>query len=241
MSKILAIFVPVRDICLTTASYVSCIFADPYDGPTATEAVLHCTKELLRAGCYEVSLGDTIGVGSPTDVRRLITYLANNGIPLEKLAGHFHDTYGQAVANVWEAYNCGLRVFDSSVGGLGGCPFAPGAKGNVASEDLVYMFHNARIETGVDLSKLVDTGLWISRQFSTSSCNRISTAITGNPKLLKSSTEKTRFSKNVPVQWVLVSKREGVVLYSDSDMERDNKETYPDMSSGNGLSHLLAR
>lgn len=100
-------------------------------------------KELLDVGCYEVSLGDTLGVGSPSNVRTLLIYLLSNGIPLEKLAGHFHDTYGQAVANVWEAYSHGTRVFDSSVAGLGGCPFAEGAKGNVASEDLVYMFHNA--------------------------------------------------------------------------------------------------
>lgn len=110
-------------------------------------------------GCYEVSLGDTVGIGSPSDVRTLITYLLENGIPLEKLAGHFHDTYGQAVANVWEAYNCGLRVFDSSVAGLGECPFAKGAKGNVASEDLVYMSHNAGISTGIELSTLVQTGV----------------------------------------------------------------------------------
>ena len=132
-------------------------------------------KELLDAGCYEVSLGDTLGVASPSNVRSLISFLFDNDIPREKLAGHFHDTYGQAAANVWEAYNCGLRVFDSSIAGLGGCPFAPGAKGNVATEDLVYMFHNAGIDTGVNLSKLVDTGVWISEQLTkaTGSCARI--------------------------------------------------------------------
>lgn len=156
-------------------SYVSCIFSDPYDGPTPPSKVLHCVKALLDAGCYEVSLGDTLGIGSPLDVRNLVTYLTDRGIPAEKLAGHFHDTYGQAVANVWEAYCCGIRVFDSSVGGLGGCPFAPGAKGNVASEDVVCMFHGAGIETGVDLAELVNIGDWISRMVGKPNASHVGT------------------------------------------------------------------
>lgn len=115
-------------------------------------------------GCYEVSLGDTTGAGTPAKVATLIRYLEKNGVPLERLAGHFHDTYGQAVANVLQAYICGIKVFDASVGGLGGCPFAPGAKGNVATEDLVLMFHNAGIQTGIDLADLVATGNWINQQ-----------------------------------------------------------------------------
>jgi hydroxymethylglutaryl-CoA lyase len=115
-------------------------------------------------GCYEVSLGDTTGAGTPAKVATLIRYLEKNGIPLERLAGHFHDTYGQAVANVLQAYICGIRVFDASVGGLGGCPFAPGAKGNVATEDVVLMFQNAGIQTGVNLTELVATGNWINQQ-----------------------------------------------------------------------------
>ncbi|CAI7631287.1 unnamed protein product [Penicillium palitans] len=157
---------------IAVRGYVSCLFLDPYDGPTQPASVLRCVKELLDAGCYEVSLGDTLGVASPSNVRSLISFLFDNDIPREKLAGHFHDTYGQAAANVWEAYNCGLRVFDSSIAGLGGCPFAPGAKGNVATEDLVYMFHNAGINTGVDLSKLVDTGVWISEHLTKTTGSR---------------------------------------------------------------------
>lgn len=154
-------------------SYVSCIFKDPYDGPTPASAVLRCIKALLDMGCYEVSLGDTLGVGFPFSVRDLLQYLTNdNGIPMDRLAGHFHDTHGGAVANVWEAYQCGMRVFDSSVSGLGGCPFAPGAKGNAASEDLVYMFHNAGIDTGINLLKLVRTGVWISHQLQRSNESR---------------------------------------------------------------------
>jgi hydroxymethylglutaryl-CoA lyase len=168
-------------------------------------------KELLDAGCYEISLGDTLGVGSPSDVRTLITYLLNNDIPLEKLAGHFHDTYGQAVANVWEAYNCGLRVFDSSVAGLGGCPFAEGAKGNVASEDLVYMFHNAGISTGIDLSKLVQTGVWISQQLSKTNASRAGTALAIKSKATSKTTSKP--SNDPSLKWDLVSETEGLQLH----------------------------
>ena len=192
-------------------SYVSCIFADPYDGPTQPSSVLRCVKELLDVGCYEVSLGDTLGVGSPSNVRSLIKYLLNNGIPREKLAGHFHDTYGQAVANVWEAYNCGLQVFDSSIAGLGGCPFAPGAKGNVASEDLVYMFHNAGIHTGVDLSKLVESGVWISEQLSKINGSRAGTALAVKSKL--TSSVKSKPSKDTSLQWNFAKETEGLQLH----------------------------
>jgi len=141
---------------------VSCIFSDPYDGPTDPAAVLHTVSSLFSYGCYEVLLGDTVGVGCPQDVRNLLTYLKEGGVDISKLAGHFHDTYGQAVANAWAAYELGVRTFDSAISGLGGCPFAPGAKGNVATEDLVYSFHKAGIQTGLDLSKLSATGEWIS-------------------------------------------------------------------------------
>lgn len=166
-------------------------------------------QALLDAGCYEVSLGDTLGVGSPANVRTLIQYLTNHGVPIDKLAGHFHDTYGQAVANVWEAYNLGLRVFDSSVGGLGGCPFAPGAKGNVASEDLVYMFHNAGISTGVDLPKLVETGEWISAQLSQANSSRAGKALS-----IKTQSKSKRTSPTPsPLKWTLISTPEGLTLH----------------------------
>ncbi|KAJ5141206.1 hypothetical protein N7526_002201 [Penicillium atrosanguineum] len=196
---------------IAVRGYVSCIFADPYDGPTQPSSVLRCVKELLDAGCYEVSLGDTLGVGSPSNVRSLITYLLNNNISAEKLAGHFHDTYGQAVANVWEAYNCGLQVFDSSIAGLGGCPFAPGAKGNVASEDLVYMFHNAGINTGVDLSKLVETGVWISEQLSRTNGSRAGTALAVKSKAMSS--RKSKPPEDPSLQWDLAKETEGLQLH----------------------------
>ncbi len=128
-------------------------------------------------GCYEISLGDTIGTAVPTQVHNIVSFLIGAGIPAARLAGHFHDTYGQAVANVWAAYNCGLRVFDSSVAGLGGCPYAPGAKGNLATEDLVYSLHNAGIDTGVELSQLVDIGSWISQQISVPNSSRAGNAL----------------------------------------------------------------
>ena len=128
-------------------------------------------------GCYEISLGDTTGVGTASLVQQLIQYLVHGGVSVGVLAGHFHDTYGQAVSNVWQAYQCGVTVFDSSVGGLGGCPFAPGAKGNVATEDLVYMFQQSRICTGIDLFKLVEVGDWISQQLSKPNESRAGAAL----------------------------------------------------------------
>ncbi|KKK21619.1 hypothetical protein P175DRAFT_0434914 [Aspergillus ochraceoroseus IBT 24754] len=143
--------------------YISCIFTDPFSSAATTppSAVLHCTKELLSMGCYEISLGDTLGTATPGQVRSLLAYLSLHGIPMARLAGHFHDTYGRGLANVWEAYRCGIRVFDSSVAGLGGCPFAPGAAGNVATEDVVEMFCREGIETGVDWGRLLETRAWV--------------------------------------------------------------------------------
>ncbi|CRG83578.1 hydroxymethylglutaryl-CoA lyase [Talaromyces islandicus] len=152
------------DSGIAVRGYVSCIFVDPYNGRTEPSSVLRCAKELLDMGCYEVSLGDTTGAGTPAKVTSLIRYLERGGIPLDRLAGHFHDTHGQGTVNVLQAYLCGIRVFDASAGGLGGCPFAPGAKGNVSTEDLVFMFHNAGINTGVNLAELVETGKWITER-----------------------------------------------------------------------------
>jgi hydroxymethylglutaryl-CoA lyase len=128
-------------------------------------------------GCYEISLGDTLGAGTACDVTRLLEYLYSNGVPAEKLAGHFHDTYGQAVSNAWTAFQLGVRAFDSSVGGLGGCPYAPGAKGNVATEDLVYLFERAGVRTNVNLVELAKTGQWISEQLGKSNDSRVGTAL----------------------------------------------------------------
>lgn len=144
-------------------SVVSCIFSDPFSGPTAPKDVLRVVQQLLDMGCYEVGLGDTLGVGTPKDTQSLLDALLQD-IPADRLAGHFHDTYGQAIANLYRAYELGLRSFDSSIAGLGGCPYAPGARGNVATEDVVYTLEKAGVNTGVDLDKLVEVGQWISEQ-----------------------------------------------------------------------------
>jgi hydroxymethylglutaryl-CoA lyase len=167
---------------IAVRGYISCVFACPFDGPTPPAAVHDCTRQLLDMGCYEVSLGDTVGVGVPTDTLKLFRYLIDAGIPVSKLAGHFHDTYGQAIANAWAAYETGVRTFDSSVGGLGGCPYAPGAKGNVATEDLVYSLHQAGVDTGVDLAKLCGIGDWITRELSIANSSRAGAALVSKQK-----------------------------------------------------------
>ena len=139
------------------------------------------SKALLDMGCFEISLGDTLGIGTPEDIRRLLTVLLNE-IRSQKLAGHFHDTFGQATANVIAAYQMGLRTFDSSVSGLGGCPYSPGAKGNVATEDIVYAFSRMGVDTGVDLAKLTRIGAWISTQLGIPNGSRAGAALLAREK-----------------------------------------------------------
>jgi hydroxymethylglutaryl-CoA lyase len=141
--------------------YVSCVVGCPYEGPIAPERVAHVAAALFDMGCYEVSLGDTIGVGTPGKTRAMIEACARR-VPMDKLAGHYHDTYGQALANIYASLEAGVRTFDASVAGLGGCPYAAGASGNVATEDVLYMLDGLGMKTGVDFDKVVDTGEWIS-------------------------------------------------------------------------------
>ena len=140
--------------------YVSCVLGCPYEGEVKPERVAEVAAALYEMGCYEVSLGDTIGVGTPGKARAMIEACARR-VPLERLAGHYHDTYGQALANIYASLELGLSTFDASIAGLGGCPYAAGASGNVATEDVVYMLHGLGIETGVDLRRLVEIGRWI--------------------------------------------------------------------------------
>lgn len=140
--------------------YVSCAIACPYEGPIAPPAVATVAAALHAMGCHEVSLGDTIGTGTPGTVARMVEAVAAR-VPVQVLAGHYHDTYGQALANILASLELGIATFDSSVAGLGGCPYAPGAAGNVASEDVVYMLDGMGIATGVDLALLVDAGAYI--------------------------------------------------------------------------------
>ena len=137
--------------------YVSCVLGCPYDGDVAPEQVASVARELYAMGCYEVSLGDTIGTGTAGKTRAMIEVVGRD-IPRDRLAGHFHDTYGQALANIYASLLEGISVFDSSVAGLGGCPYAKGATGNVSTEDVLYLMQGLGIETGVDMNQLIAAG-----------------------------------------------------------------------------------
>lgn len=141
--------------------YVSCVTDCPYDGPVAPARVAEVAGALYRMGCYEISLGDTIGKGTPGRVTAMLEAVSKE-VQRSALAIHCHDTYGQALANIYASLQFGVRVVDASVAGLGGCPYAPGASGNVATEDVVYLLHGLGIETGIDLSRLVAAGKFIS-------------------------------------------------------------------------------
>jgi len=143
-------------------AYVSTVCGCPYEGEVAPAAVVSLTRRLLELGATEISLGDTIGVGHPRQVQALVRAVAGEA-PLERIALHLHDTFGRALANVQAGYEAGVRTFDASLGGLGGCPYAPGASGNVATEDVVDLFERAGIATGIDQGRLVDTTHWLEQ------------------------------------------------------------------------------
>ncbi|KAJ5648682.1 hypothetical protein N7490_005054 [Penicillium lividum] len=182
---------------------ISCIFSDPYSGPTDPYAVLRVVKRLLDMGCYEVGLGDTLGVGTPANTKKLLEVLLKE-VPADKLAGHFHDTYGQGVANVVAAYSMGIRAFDTSVGGLGGCPYAKGAKGNVASEDVIYTLENSGISTGVNLSKLISVGEWISREIGIPYASRAGAALLAK-KIMATGTADSATKDKPTREWTTVT------------------------------------
>ncbi len=156
--------------------YVSCVVGCPYEGAVAPEKAAEVAKILYDMGCYEVSLGDTIGVGNPASVSRLLEACARH-VPMAKLAGHYHDTYGMAVANIYASLQMGLAVFDASVAGLGGCPYAKGASGNVATEDVVYLLEGLGISTGIDLQRLVEAGAFISAHLGRESASKAARAL----------------------------------------------------------------
>lgn len=188
-----------KDHGIRARGVISCVVACPYDGPTEPSKVLEIAKRFLQMGCYEVGLGDTIGVGTPYDIEKLLKVLLSE-IPAEKLAGHYHDTYGQAIANVVKSYEMGIRAFDSSVAGLGGCPFAKGAKGNLATEDMVYTFEKAGIKTGLDLQQLAEIGDWISKELSIPNNSRAGSAIVAKSR---STSSVSTPAVEVP-QWTVV-------------------------------------
>ncbi|WNV12438.1 hydroxymethylglutaryl-CoA lyase [Tardiphaga sp. 709] len=156
--------------------YVSCVLGCPYDGDVAPQAVVDVSKTLFDLGCYEVSLGDTIGVGTPSKARQMLRAVAGS-VPMPKLAMHFHDTYGQALANLYAGMEEGCRVVDSAAGGLGGCPYAPGATGNVGTEDVVYMLEGMGIATGVDMNKLLAATNTISALIGRPPVSRVASAL----------------------------------------------------------------
>jgi hydroxymethylglutaryl-CoA lyase len=156
--------------------YISCVLGCPYDGEVMPQAVVDVAGVLWELGCYEVSLGDTIGVGTPRKARELLRAVAGH-VPIAHLAMHFHDTYGQALANLYAGMEEGARVIDSAAGGLGGCPYAPGATGNVATEDVVYMLEGMGISTGVDLSRLVKATNEVSKLVGRSPVSRVAAAM----------------------------------------------------------------
>ena len=158
-------FAPIMEMAkkanIPVRGYVSCVVGCPYEGDTAPSAVAKVASELYEAGCYEISLGDTIGVGTPEGVRAMLDAVTKV-VPVKNLALHFHDTYGRALDNIFAGLEMGVSVVDSSVAGLGGCPYAPGSSGNVASEDVLNMLHRLGIETGVDVAAVEETSQFIS-------------------------------------------------------------------------------
>jgi hydroxymethylglutaryl-CoA lyase len=165
-----------REAGIKVRGYVSCVLGCPYQGEVAPAAVADVAWALFEMGCYEVSLGDTIGAGTPGKTQAMIEAVARR-VPIKKLAGHYHDTYGMAIANIHASLQMGVNVFDAAVGGLGGCPYAKGASGNVATEDVVWLLKGLGIDCGVDLDRLVDTAAWISTQLGRTPASKVAQAV----------------------------------------------------------------
>ncbi|HZH44478.1 MAG TPA: hydroxymethylglutaryl-CoA lyase [Lysobacter sp.] len=176
----LARFAPVmaraRQDGVRVRGYVSTVLGCPYQGAVPVEDVVRVARTLFDMGCYEISLGDTIGVGTPANARAMLKAVAQ-AVPMSALAVHFHDTYGQALANILACLEEGVRVVDSAVSGAGGCPYARGASGNVASEDVVYMLHGLGLQTGVDLDALAATGRWLAERLGRETGSKVGRAL----------------------------------------------------------------
>ena len=180
ISESLARFAPVLDAAkadgIKVRGYISCVVGCPYQGDVAPSEVARVAKALLEMGCYEISLGDTIGVGTPLKVNAMLDAVLKVA-PVEQLAVHFHDTYGQALTNIYVALSRGISVIDSAVAGLGGCPYAAGASGNVATEDVVYLLNGLSIEHGVDLDALAAAGGFITEQLGKTTNSKVGLAL----------------------------------------------------------------
>lgn len=174
-------FIPVVERAMADAvavrGYVSTVLGCPYQGDVSVADVVRVSKRLHELGCHEVSLGDTIGIGTPVKAREMVRAVAEQ-VPMDALAVHFHDTRGQALANILACLELGVSVVDASVSGVGGCPYARGASGNVATEDVAYMLQGMGIATGIDLQKLVDTGRWLSQQLDRTNNSKVGLAST---------------------------------------------------------------
>ncbi|WP_110715746.1 hydroxymethylglutaryl-CoA lyase [Salinicola acroporae] len=183
IAESLARFEPIMPLAaqagIRVRGYISCVLGCPYTGDVDPQKVSTLARHLLDMGCYEVSLGDTTGIGTPRHTRELIEACARQ-LPVGALAGHFHDTWGMAVANVQAALEAGIRVFDGSVSALGGCPYAPGATGNVATESLVRLLESQGFDTGIDLERLVDVAEWVDRTLSRRMPSPVARAIRAN-------------------------------------------------------------
>jgi Isopropylmalate/homocitrate/citramalate synthases len=181
VAESLEMFAPVvtraRDAGLRVRAYLSMCFGDPWEGPVPIDRVVEIGRRLLGLGCHELSLGDTIGVGTPGQVTALIEAFGAAGVGPDRLAVHFHDTYGQALGNTLAALRAGVTVVDASAGGIGGCPYAESATGNLATEDLVWMLHGLGIETGVSLESLVETSVWLAERLGRPSPSRVVQAL----------------------------------------------------------------
>lgn len=160
LANVIEVMGVARDEGMQIRAYISTVFGCPYEGDVPVESTLRLALPLLEAGADVIALGDTTGMANPAQVVRIVERLVMEGVPLERIACHFHDTRGTALANALAAWQIGVRMFDGSVGGLGGCPYAPGASGNAATEDLVHMFEAMGVPTGVDLAALAEVGQW---------------------------------------------------------------------------------
>jgi isopropylmalate/homocitrate/citramalate synthase len=176
LDRIVPIAEAARGHGIRVRGYVSCALGCPYEGEIAPRAVAEVAGRLHELGCYQVSLGDTVGTGTPRAARAMVEAVAER-VPIDRLAAHFHDTYGQALANLYAVLELGVAVIDSAVAGLGGCPFAKGAKGNVATEDVLYMLRGMGVETGVDLDAVVAVAWWISAALGRRPNSRVALAL----------------------------------------------------------------
>ncbi|MBI4756799.1 MAG: hydroxymethylglutaryl-CoA lyase [Betaproteobacteria bacterium] len=198
IAESLARFQPVmaaaRQTGVAVRGYVSCVLGCPYEGEVAPERAAEVAHALFEMGCHEVSLGDTLGVGTPAGTRRLFEAVGRR-VPMDRLAGHFHDTYGMAVANIYASLEMGVACFDSSVAGLGGCPYAAGASGNVATEDVLYLLRGLGIDTGVDLEKVAAAGAFICHHLGRDSQSRVARALAARKRAVP---EKAALEKPDP-------------------------------------------